>query len=177
MDESLGENICVTIIATGFKMNSIPELYIAKKPTSKVILQDGENSRKSNVNRSIGISGRPKQSSLHFPEGDSPEEYILFDESSEEKPDKEKEKMMAERLKNLKTTNEKLREAGYVGSSPEEQIEELESVPAYVRKKLQLDNSKPSESEEISRYRLSDDGEDNPPKLSQDNAYLHDNVD
>ena len=38
---------------------------------------------------------------------------------------------------------------GYVGPSPDEQIDELENVPAYVRKKLQLDQTKPSESEEV----------------------------
>ncbi len=175
IDESLGDNICVTIIATGFKMNSIPELYIAKKPYKRIPLQDGESGR-ANVNQGFEFGAGPRQSVLNFPEGERPEEFIIYDDN-EPKPDKEKEKLLAERVKNIKTTHEKLKEAGYVGPSPDEQIDELENVPAYVRKKLQLDQSKPSESEEVSRYRLSEGGEDTGPKLRQDNAYLHDNVD
>ncbi|MFZ5939436.1 MAG: cell division protein FtsZ [Bacteroidota bacterium] len=175
IDESLGDNICVTIIATGFKMNSIPELYITKKLTQKVSLKDAETGR-SNVNSGFEVTNGPRQSVLRFPDGERPDEYILFDDN-EAAPDKEKERILAERVKNIKTTHEKLKEAGYVGPSPDEQIDELENVPAYIRKKLQLDNSKPSENEEVSRYRLSDGGEENAPKLRQDNAYLHDNVD
>ena len=40
MDKDLGEQISVTIIATGFKTNSIPELYIKKKNPDKIKLPD-----------------------------------------------------------------------------------------------------------------------------------------
>jgi len=40
MDDSLGEQINVTIIATGFKTNSIPELYIKKRNPDRVHLQE-----------------------------------------------------------------------------------------------------------------------------------------
>ena len=39
-DESLGEKINVTIIATGFETNSIPELYVIKKPYDKIPLRE-----------------------------------------------------------------------------------------------------------------------------------------
>ncbi len=39
-DESLGDQISVTVIATGFKMNSIPEIYVGKKQKHIVPLRD-----------------------------------------------------------------------------------------------------------------------------------------
>jgi len=175
IDESIGENICVTIIATGFKMNSIPELYIAKRPLSKVPLNDRKQEDEI-VSTDFQVTRNARQSVLHFPDNEGGDQFMVINEG-EGLSEQERERRMAERVKNIKTTHEKLKEAGYVGSSPDEQIEELENVPAFVRKKLQLDQNKLSENEEVSRYRLSDDGENNPPKLSQDNAYLHDNVD
>jgi len=175
IDESIGDNICVTIIATGFKMNSIPELYISKRPLSKVSLDD-QSSSEPFQGKGFEHSRGAHQSVLRFPDGDGADEFIVYNDG-DGLSEKEREQKLAERVKNIKTTHEKLKEAGYVGSSQDEQIEELENVPAFVRKKLQLDKSKPSENEEVSRYRLSEDGENSGPKLSQDNAYLHDNVD
>ena len=57
-------------------------------------------------------------------------------------------------------------------------IEELENVPAYVRKQIPIDHKQHSEDQEVSRYRLTDDGDpEEGPKLRPDNGYLHDNVD
>ncbi len=108
------------------------------------------------------------------------EEYILMDQSREITPE-ENEKKMAERVRNLKKTHEKLRDRGYLsGTSDNDEIEELENIPAYVRKKIPIDHQKHSEDQEVSRYRLTDedeDGKNEGPKLKNDNSYLHDNVD
>ena len=86
---------------------------------------------------------------------------------------------MAERVKNLRETHEKLRERGYLSSRGDDEIEEMENIPAYVRKKIPIEQKKHSEDEEVSRYRLTDEGSDGEggPKLKSDNSYLHDNVD
>ena len=174
-DDSLGDQISVTIIATGFKMNSIPELYIGKKQKHFVPLRDG-NQERDTSDRSNVV---PHQKSLEFgvKDKEDAEEYILMEQSKEESPE-EKEKKMAERVRNLKETHEKLKDRGYLSSSGDEEIEELENVPAYVRKKIPIDQQKHSEDQEVSRYRLTDDGDgDEGPKLRPDNSYLHDNVD
>jgi hypothetical protein len=50
-------------------------------------------------------------------------------------------------------------------------------VPAYIRKKVQL-NSRPSEStHEVSKYTLSSDQETNTVRIRDNNPYLHDVVD
>ncbi len=175
-DESLEDKISVTIIATGFKMNSIPELYIGKKQKHMVPLRDpGSKPVHGEMNPAVG----PEQRSLEFgiKNKDDSEEYILMDQSSDI-PQEEKEKKMAERVRILKETHEKLRDRALLTGQGNDEIEELENIPAYVRKKITLDQRKLSEDEEVSRYRLTDDGKgENGPKLKSDNGYLHDNVD
>jgi len=175
-DESLGEQISVTIIATGFMMNSIPELYVGKKQKHFVPLRDPGHESSGGA-RSNAI---PSQKALEFDvkNNESSEEYILMDQSSESTPE-DKEKKMAERVRKLKETHEKLKDRGYLSSSGDDEIEELENIPAYVRKKIPINQQKHSESEEVSRYRLTDDGDsaEGGPKLKSDNSWLHDNVD
>ena len=176
-DDSLGEQISVTIIATGFRMNSIPELYVGKKQKHFVPLRDTGPERGIKESDSNVISS---QSSLEFgvKDKEDSEEYILMDQSEDIDPE-DKEKKMAERVRNLRETHEKLRERGYLSSRGDDEIEELENVPAYVRKKIPIEQKKHSEDEEVSRYRLTDEGSDGEggPKLRSDNSYLHDNVD
>ncbi len=175
-DESLGEYISVTIIATGFKMNSIPELYVGKKQKHIVPLRDpGAEERRSGSE----ISPIPHQKSLEFEtrNKEDPEEYLLM-EQSPDKPQEDKEKKLAERVRHLRETHEKLRDRGYLTGSADDEIEQLENVPAYVRKKILIEQKKHSEDKEVSRYRLTDDEEgEGGPKLRPDNSYLHDNVD
>ncbi len=175
-DESLGDQISVTIIATGFKMNSIPELYVGKKQKHFVPLRDSGQESKKGESRTNVI---PHQKALEFDvkQGENSEEYILMEQSKELTPE-DTEKKMADRVRKLKETHEKLREHGYLSGSGDDEIEELENVPAYVRKKIPIDQQKHSEDQEVSRYRLTDEGDGKDgPKLRPDNSYLHDNVD
>jgi len=176
-DESLGEEISVTIIATGFRMNSIPELYIGRKQKHKVPLRDSGKGGELKDERSNVI---PHQGSLIFgvKDKEDSEEYILMDQSQETDPEA-RDKKMADRVRSLRETHEKLRDRGYLSSSGDDEIEELENVPAYVRKKIPIDQQKHSEEKEVSRYRLTDNKEEGEegPKLRPDNSYLHDNVD
>ena len=100
-------------------------------------------------------------------------------DQSEETDSETREKKMADRVRNLRETHEKLKERGYLISSGDDEIEELENVPAYVRKNVPIDQQKHSEDKEVSRYRLTDKDEEGEegPKLRPDNSYLHDNVD
>ena len=177
-DDALEDRICVTIIATGFEMNSIPELYVGKKQLHKVPLRDSAKSR-SNVTDNPDSEARPTQATLEFSTRTNEEgskEYVLLDEQKSKEEKDKRDKKLAERVRNLRETHEKLKEAGYSKDSRDYEIDEMENVPAYVRKKIKIDKSKHSESDEVSRYRLSDDEKD-PPKLRPDNSYLHDNVD
>jgi cell division protein FtsZ len=173
-DQNLEEKIGVTVIATGFQMNNILDVYTDKKHLDYVPLRDGKE--QSNAEGDIF---RPLQQKFDF--GDhgndaNAEEYVLYDQSSDKKNTGEKERKLAERVRSLKETHERLKEGGYTSHSKDDEIDELENIPAYIRKKLKMDPENHSDSEEVSRYRLSED-ENKSPRLREDNSYLHDNVD
>ena len=74
-------------------------------------------------------------------------------------------------VRNLKESHEKLRDQGYLTGQGNDEIEELENVPAYVRKNIPIDQEKHSEDQEVSRYRLTDEDEgEEGPKLKSDNT-------
>ncbi len=55
-------------------------------------------------------------------------------------------------------------------------IIDLENEPAYIRRKVRLDNLQHSSESNASRFTLGDDG-DNNPEIRSNNSFLHDNVD
>ena len=78
------------------------------------------------------------------------------------------EKKTKERIERLRQMSIKLKSPGG--------LSELETEPAYQRKKIELSDAKPSEESKISKYALSE-GEDDNAELKSDNPFLHDNVD
>lgn len=55
-------------------------------------------------------------------------------------------------------------------------IVDLENEPAYIRRQVRLDNVQHSSENNVSRFTLGDDGENN-PEIRSNNSFLHDNVD
>jgi cell division protein FtsZ len=186
-DERLGDAVSVTVIATGFETNSIPELYTVKRTYDKVPLRDTFG-RENNELVQGGFEIRDKdsrnsvvQTSIEFTirDGEDSERYLLYDEKQGNKTSGMSETRKREdRVKKLKETHEKLKEEGYNGVTTNDKIEELENQPAYLRKKVKLEDegNRPSADNPVSRYTLSDD-ENSVPRLREDNSYLHDNVD
>jgi cell division protein FtsZ len=84
------------------------------------------------------------------------------DESIEEQLRKSRERIM--RLKDLSM---KLRNGG---------LQEMESVPAYKRKEISLQQTPASDESQISRFSLLPDNEGN-TEIRNNNTFLHDNVD
>ena len=68
---------------------------------------------------------------------------------------------------------ERLRSLNVKMSSPQN-VADLETVPAYMRRGYSLDNVPHSSEPVMSRWTISDDVE---PQIRANNAYLHDNVD
>tara|TARA_B100000524_G_scaffold128509_1_gene63356 strand:- start:827 stop:2455 length:1629 start_codon:yes stop_codon:yes gene_type:complete len=102
-----------------------------------------------------------------FSEEDVVKHQLDEDEEVNEKPSaQEHQKMTEERVNKIEEHTAKLKNA--------EGISDYEKEPAFKRRSLFLDNSKPSE-EKPSRFGLSDD-ENGGSDLS-DNSFLHDNVD
>jgi len=72
----------------------------------------------------------------------------------------------AERMQRIQEYTQKLKKA--------DGLAELEKEPAFLRRNIQLDNSKPSIESSNSRFGVSGNGENN---LRSNNSFLHDNVD
>ena len=183
MEKSLGEEISVTIIATGFKTNSIPELYIKKKKSDKIKLPDQSEPVKEDLftvtdKETIDTADKSNvQRTFEFDiSGEEKEQFILYDKEESLRESTRKPKDISDRVKKLRKSHEQVKEQLYSKASKDNTIDQLENEPAFVRKKVKLDKTKHSEESKISKYSLSEDDEKN-SKIREDNAYLHDNVD
>jgi cell division protein FtsZ len=183
-DETLGDSISVTVIATGFGANSIPELYAVKKQLDKVHLREVERTGEMrSVSGEFEIresSGKDQilQKTFEFSEDDVSNRYVLYGKKKGEQPSENEEdlKKREDRVEKLKNAHEKLKTAYNTGHE-NETIDKLENEPAYIRRKMAINPDKSASDSDISKYKLSDDEENGGPKLRQDNSYLHDNVD
>jgi cell division protein FtsZ len=178
IDASLGNRICVTIIATGFASNSIPEVYARKREINKIPLSD--YGTVSNVSRSVfevkdkpsSENGGGSQQSLEF-EVTSSEGW--FSEGGKTKNQSETNKA-SQRVTMIKKAQERMKELSVPSANSGDIIDELENTPAYKRKKVKIDQVKHSEETKVSQYSLVND-QDHQIKLSRENPYLHDAID
>jgi cell division protein FtsZ len=187
IDENLGDNISITIIATGFESTSIPELY-AKKTTKKTItLADSENTVKRKapeLKLDLELDGQDDDC-LDFSQ-----RIIDFDIKKDRKPNEDKfvvlqepetetevivETKESEIVKKLNESRERMKERRMGSSKIKENIDEFENEPAYKRKNLKIDQPISTKISNVSRYSLDDDNEG--VTLNPNNSYLHDNVD
>jgi cell division protein FtsZ len=179
IDPNLENRISVTIIATGFDANSIPELHeIKKKDVTPVRIPLNDTSA-----RILDSDLKVKDKTVINSEG-SVQRTIEFDIDSEDAPHvsttteyevKVNTQKAEERVQKIKKNVTKIKEAGYTTVDEKSNIEELESVPAYIRKNIKIDQ-KPKIDDSISRFSLTTDEENN-LKLRENNSYLYDNVD
>lgn len=180
IDEKLGNKLSVTIIATGFGTNSIPDLYVRKRQLDKVPLTETisfQEKKQTTVfevrDKHLSAETDNAQRIIEFDIKTSREEEQLLEFAKNNGPIDVKK--AAERVKTIKKTHERLKELKFNTPESNNFIEALENEPAYLRKNVKLNPNKPSEENSVSRYSLSDD--EDGIKLNKNNAYLHDNVD
>ena len=188
-DENLNEEICVTVIATGFESNSIFQPYKPKKP-SKVELMTNKSVIPKRIIPETGddvfsVHDKGKKSIIT----DFEEEYqgvIDFSlEHNEEmteirnrrpiENDESQEKPEAT-LRKVKHMQNLLKKEGLSNKTMKENIDTFEDVPAYVRRNLSLGASDSAAENKLSKFTLTSDDNDE-PVLRENNAYLNDNVD
>lgn len=185
-DESLGEQISVTVIATGFETGQDVKKVTAKeeRPIEKKIRVslDDEEAKPSNNKSSSGsffnkdlesdaggieFNFSKKKQSGEKPKYSIEKEPFVKPKMEEEAPKKvEKTETLEERRQRLKNLSVKL-------NNPEV-LNELENKPAYLRKGIALDNVEHSSESNVSKWTISDDDE---PEIKDNNSFLHDNVD
>ncbi|MEL6719038.1 MAG: cell division protein FtsZ, partial [Bacteroidota bacterium] len=179
-DESLGDKLCVTVIATGFEKNRKKQAAQGKNANDDRIVvsldDDLQNKRSpladvsniaeeetpSNTFEFDSIRARIDRSSYSYQEP-----YVRDDDKSQE------EEMMRRRKEIEQKRREKLRNSNVKLNNPKV-VNELENEPAYLRRGIDLDEVHHADSQEYSVWTISDDEE---PQIRANNSYLHDNVD
>jgi len=183
-DESLGEKLCVTLIATGFSTNQDAEERVVVKMEETAM-------HRPQVSDSISEENKVKSTahSIQIPKPDADESVLLGDtrnrpeldfklevrevqnDQKVNEPSEEDESVRRskERLENLKRLSLKIK-----SPSP---VNDLENVPAFRRRNVVLENVDYSSDSQISRYTLSENPEDKKIEIRPNNSYLHDNVD
>lgn len=167
-DPQLGDKVAVTVIATGFDTDVIPEIYAKRADRiEKVTLKtdaDDESFEESQTVETTDESNDKEEHILEMdgtPERDEDEVAFVPDDGGMD-TEKDSDGREKQKVKQQQWDNKKL--------------EELESVPAYIRRKTKLSSKNSADdSEEISRYTLSDD--EDGPEINPDNSYLNNNVD
>ncbi len=199
LDNSLGDKICITIIATGFGNESIPEL-VAHEAGKKVSvpLIEVTKPKKEPVQQFAKADEEEELGEIPFEviDKDVEEQKQLFD-FGEDEDEKEVEKFelfnddknavdpKAQKQFDIGITTAGQSEGVTVNKAEkpkvsynnEDDIEELENEPAFKRKNVKLDESDEADCQEkeVSRYTLTDD--EGTTRISEENSFLFDNVD
>jgi cell division protein FtsZ len=180
VDESLGDEICVTVIATGFSSSSIPEVLATKKveksyhtlvenqvsnaASRPTTTQRPTAQQSQSQSQATQTQQKPKQESFRF-ENNRPSDGFDSLYASVKKNDPAPTFKEEERV----NFNQDFYGAG------DDDIDRLENIPAYKRRQIKMKAREGNEEKKVSRYSLSTDN--NEIFLNENNSYLHDNVD
>jgi cell division protein FtsZ len=181
-DPNLGDKISVTVIATGFNVSNIPDIYIGDLEIDRLPLVDDFPTKEDDENNIFVVKNVPVQSSSKFTSSQRTIEFdmktmddeFLRDISRVRKPVDARKAV--DRVNTIKRTHEELKELKQGTRHSDREIDELENTPAFKRKQIQINPQKYSEETKISQYSLTDDDKSQ-VKLSKDNPYLHGAVD
>ncbi len=189
LDKKLGDSIGITVIATGFESNSIPELYAKKTSKKTITLSDSESTVAKEVPKleleedlfeedddSLNFSQRTIDFDIKKSRKKDTEAFIVLQEPESE-TEVAIETKKSEILKKLNESRERMKEKRMESSKIKDNIDEFESEPAYKRKNLKIEQPEHSKDSNISRYSLEEDEDNSGARLNTNNSYLHDNVD
>jgi cell division protein FtsZ len=188
-DENLGDKLSVTIIATGFERNQKKSIMQGSRPESnakpvRVSLDEDDFSPKKNFLSTLGedeerVDRVSSGNTVDFPE--VTEKFNKYNRYGHEEPyirnsrDREEE----ERQHRLEMERRRKERLAQLGSKPKlsnpQAVNELENVPAYMRKGINLEDVPGSDEIAYSKWTISESEAE--PQLREGNSYLHDNVD
>lgn len=194
-DETLGDSLCVTVIATGFESNKNYDKETGKVQ-EKIRVNLDDDDHLSAPKKKGGISAitndtepereRPQPRKPAVFEFDDVRETMnkyrpgySYDEPYRKEEDREREEEARRRkIEQDRVRRERLRSTRVKLNNPHA-INELENEPAYKRRGVRLDNVPHSSDEQMSGWTISDNenGDDDAPTFRENNSFLHDNVD
>ena len=174
-DETLGEKINVTIIATGFEETRSDKVGSEEQRTVVNLDDDTKTDTLYDKGFVDGQEAKTFEFDNHpgFKKA-SPysynEPYIRKD--ALEKAQSKDEPRSERKVEKIETLQNR---ANQIKLSNPQNVMELESKPAYLRRDVELQNTPHSSEEQISQWTVSVDDEE--PTFSNQNTFLHDNVD
>ncbi len=187
-DEELGDAISVTVVATGFEASADLDVYkpdrkkevISLSATQQPAITDHATGDDTQfVVRTTGGTGHGtparhssvNQGVIDFePDGDITVTPAPA-RSLPQQPDRNEGT-----LRKLKHMQNVMKNEGLSTQSMSDNIDDFEEVPAYVRKKIAIHSAGKAAGSKVSKFTLTLDDE-NQPLISENNAYLNDNVD
>ncbi len=186
-DEQLGEQISVTVIATGFETGREVKKAVAKEERPierkvRVSLDDEENAASSNffgsndTQETIEFNLSKKKQTDNTPvnaDNKKPKYSIEKQPFVKPKAEPEQPKVSQETKETLEERRQRLKNLSVKLNNPEV-LNELENKPAYLRKGIALDNVEHSSTSNVSKWTITDEEE---PEVKDNNSFLHDNVD
>lgn len=204
VDENLGEKICVTIIATGFKtreelgsettrakesqktIHKLDEAAPAPNPTPAMpeLSFNEPTLKKDIVETPVAVDNREvtfefnnvsRESVISTPVAERNEEQYEKAPVVYDLNNDNLEDETDEQLRKARERVTKLKQLSYRIGNPGN-IADMEKEPAFKRRNVKLDSVAHSSESSVSRYTLSNE-EEKKTELRQNNSFLHDNVD
>ena len=181
-DETLGEAIAVTLIATGFEHNGPKTKHQPGEEKIVVSLDEDVPSKKKESLFDLGYREDTDQSkTVEFDNIEANINKYHRNNYSYEEPyikSEEKERMEEERRRRMeyeqqRREQQRRKNSGIKLNNPQT-VNDLENEPAYIRRRIQLDDVPHSSDATVSKWSITDDEE---PELRAGNSFLHDNVD
>jgi len=179
-DENLGEKVGITIIATGFKEGGSRK----PAPTEEKIVVSLDDSMEITGDAAIVTGGyKPEGNNATTFDFDTDDVKRTIETIGVAKNEpfinqQEEETRREQRRKEMemdRTRREMLRKNTSVPLDSPKVVADMESLPAYARRNVILDDVDSSKEINKARYTVSMD--DDGPLIQGNNSYLHDNVD
>jgi cell division protein FtsZ len=167
VDPILGDQISVTVIATGFSSSSIPEV-LAHREVKKTYHTLTEQPKQAPVKsyaettaERVTKIAEPVRATATRPRDEYDSLYSGLKSAQAPKAEPPKQEI----------------EFSYdYANSSEQDIEQIENIPAYKRRNMNMNSKDQASDKKVSRYSLNVD-EQNKTFIRKNNNYLHDNVD
>lgn len=189
-DETLGEEISVTVIATGFEANSIFQPYKRKESRQTVELLPNNTAGQRETASSAAtddlfvVQDRGKrpviddfeyqtQQVIDFGSGRAEHYNIKRQKNIDDEEVIEKTETILKKAQHIQRLTQK---EGFSNKAMKENIETLEEVPAYMRRNMPIDSGSKASESIVSKFTLGYD-ENNEPVFRENNAYLDKNLD
>jgi cell division protein FtsZ len=175
-DEKLGEKLTVTVIATGFERKSVKAVKAAPKEKIFVSLDDNNANRKKNGTNERPVKNERTERTVTF-EVEKPTRREAVRPTTHErmKYHNRREEPSVQQERDAMPIHRKQSSTGvHVRLNNPHTLIELENEPAYLRRKVSLDDIPHSSESSMSKWILTDDEQ---PELYKNNSFLHDNVD